>query len=47
MNTIAIGELAVNRLGFGAMRVCGPQVWGPPARYFLNRKFATSKSCIT
>jgi pyridoxine 4-dehydrogenase len=28
--TIRIGDLAVNRLGFGAMRVCGPQVWGPP-----------------
>lgn len=26
-----IGELEVNRLGFGAMRVCGPQIWGPPA----------------
>ena len=25
-----IGDLAVNRLGFGAMRVCGPNVWGPP-----------------
>jgi aryl-alcohol dehydrogenase-like predicted oxidoreductase len=25
-----LGELEVNRLGFGAMRVCGPQVWGPP-----------------
>ncbi|MGH8708429.1 MAG: aldo/keto reductase [Burkholderiales bacterium] len=31
MSAIAIGELTVNRLGFGAMRVCGPQVWGPPA----------------
>jgi len=31
MTTILkIGELSVNRLGFGAMRVCGPQVWGPP-----------------
>jgi aryl-alcohol dehydrogenase-like predicted oxidoreductase len=30
MPTIRIGELTVNRLGFGAMRVCGPQVWGPP-----------------
>ncbi len=30
MTTIRIGELSVNRLGFGAMRVCGPQVWGPP-----------------
>ena len=25
-----IGELEVNRLGFGAMRVCGPQIWGSP-----------------
>ncbi|MBP2157799.1 MULTISPECIES: aldo/keto reductase [Asticcacaulis] len=25
------GELSVNRLGFGAMRVTGPGVWGPPA----------------
>src|ERR1700704_5471824 len=27
---IKIGELSVNRLGFGAMRVCGPEIWGPP-----------------
>ena len=25
-----IGELEINRLGYGAMRVCGPQIWGPP-----------------
>src|SRR5215468_217056 len=25
------GEIAVNRLGFGAMRVTGSGVWGPPA----------------
>lgn len=25
-----LGDLKVNRLGFGAMRVCGPNVWGPP-----------------
>src|SRR5690349_15593074 len=24
------GELAVNRLGFGAMRITGEGVWGPP-----------------
>lgn len=24
------GELAINRLGFGAMRVTGPGIWGPP-----------------
>jgi aryl-alcohol dehydrogenase-like predicted oxidoreductase len=27
---IKLGNLTVNRLGFGAMRVCGPQVWGEP-----------------
>lgn len=28
----AIGdELTVNRLGFGAMRITGPGIWGPPA----------------
>ncbi|GAA3764923.1 aldo/keto reductase [Salinactinospora qingdaonensis] len=25
------GELTVNRLGFGAMQLTGPGVWGPPA----------------
>ena len=25
------GDLAVNRLGFGAMRVTGKGIWGPPA----------------
>jgi aryl-alcohol dehydrogenase-like predicted oxidoreductase len=39
-----IGDLEVNRLGFGAMRVCGPQVWGPPkdrahAHRVLRRAF--------
>jgi aryl-alcohol dehydrogenase-like predicted oxidoreductase len=28
--TIRLGDLTVNRLGFGAMRVCGPQIWGEP-----------------
>jgi pyridoxine 4-dehydrogenase len=29
--TIALGgELGVNRMGFGAMRLTGPGVWGPP-----------------
>ena len=27
---IKIGDLTVHRLGFGAMRVCGPNVWGAP-----------------
>lgn len=25
------GDLAVNRMGYGAMRITGPGVWGPPA----------------
>jgi pyridoxine 4-dehydrogenase len=25
------GDLTINRLGFGAMRLAGPGVWGPPA----------------
>jgi pyridoxine 4-dehydrogenase len=25
-----IGDLEINRLGYGAMRVCGPSIWGPP-----------------
>ncbi len=24
------GELSINRLGFGAMRLCGPGIWGEP-----------------
>lgn len=30
--TVSLGDgLTVNRLGFGAMRITGPGVWGPPA----------------
>ncbi|GBQ52849.1 aldo/keto reductase (plasmid) [Komagataeibacter sucrofermentans] len=25
------GDLAIHRLGFGAMRITGPGIWGPPA----------------
>ena len=28
--TLELGDLKVNRLGFGAMRLCGPGVWGEP-----------------
>lgn len=32
VKTITIGDsLTVNRMGFGAMRLCGPGVWGWPA----------------
>ena len=43
-DTITVGTLRVNRLGFGAMRVCGPNIWGPPkdraaAHKVLRRAF--------
>ena len=28
--TLKLGDLTVNRLGFGAMRVAGPDIWGEP-----------------
>lgn len=45
MSTIRLGDLTVNRPGFGAMRVCGPNVWGPPkdraaAHAVLRKAFA-------
>jgi pyridoxine 4-dehydrogenase len=30
VGTIAIGERTVRRFGFGAMRITGPGIWGPP-----------------
>jgi aryl-alcohol dehydrogenase-like predicted oxidoreductase len=29
--TIAVGAATVNRLGYGAMQLTGPGIWGPPA----------------
>jgi pyridoxine 4-dehydrogenase len=29
--TVQLGDLTVNRMGFGAMRLPGPRVWGEPA----------------
>jgi pyridoxine 4-dehydrogenase len=28
--TLQLGDLVVRRLGFGAMRLCGPGIWGEP-----------------
>jgi pyridoxine 4-dehydrogenase len=28
--TLQLGDLTVERLGFGAMRLCGPGIWGEP-----------------
>jgi hypothetical protein len=42
------GDLAVARIGFGAMRLCGPSVWGWPrdpeaARMVLRRAIELGK----
>jgi aryl-alcohol dehydrogenase-like predicted oxidoreductase len=29
-STVQVGDMTVRRLGFGAMRITGRQVWGPP-----------------
>jgi pyridoxine 4-dehydrogenase len=43
--TITIGgDLTVNRLGYGAMRVTGPGIWGPPA--IKSASLATLKRAI-
>jgi aryl-alcohol dehydrogenase-like predicted oxidoreductase len=36
--TIRLGDLAVNRLGFGAMRVAGADIWGEPKDRAAMRK---------
>jgi pyridoxine 4-dehydrogenase len=28
--TLTLGDLSVHRMGFGAMRITGPGIWGPP-----------------
>jgi aryl-alcohol dehydrogenase-like predicted oxidoreductase len=36
--SIKLGELTVNRLGYGAMRVAGPDIWGEPKDRAAMRK---------
>jgi aryl-alcohol dehydrogenase-like predicted oxidoreductase len=48
---IKLGDLTVNRLGFGAMRVTGPDIWGDPpdraaAREVLARAFELGHTLI-
>ncbi len=38
------GDLTVSRLGFGAMRLCGPGVWGHPAD--RSRPAAVLRRCV-
>jgi len=37
--TVAFGDLTVNRMGYGAMRITGKGIWGPPADH--NAAIAT------
>jgi aryl-alcohol dehydrogenase-like predicted oxidoreductase len=30
LGTLGLGDLMVSRLGFGAMRITGRDIWGPP-----------------
>ena len=36
------GDLTVNRMGYGAMRITGPGVWGPPTQ---TRPLCTWRRC--
>jgi aryl-alcohol dehydrogenase-like predicted oxidoreductase len=41
--TVQLGDLTVNRMGFGAMRITGPNIWGdPPDRAAAKRLLARS-----
>src|SRR3954469_15767183 len=31
--TFQLGDFQVRRMGFGAMRITGPGIWGPPAEH--------------
>jgi len=36
--TLKLGDLTVNRMAFGAMRVAGPDIWGEPKDHAAMRK---------
>ncbi|MGA8289441.1 MAG: aldo/keto reductase, partial [Acidobacteriaceae bacterium] len=42
--TVQLGDLSVNRLGFGAMRLTGKGIWGPPAD--RNAAMATLRRAV-
>lgn len=42
--TVQLGDLTVNRMGFGAMRITGKGVWGPPAD--RNAALATLRRAV-
>ena len=45
--TIGLGDLTVNRLGFGAMHLCGGLVWGRPRdRGHVNRVYIERSNLV-
>src|ERR1035437_5569267 len=42
--TVQLGDLTVNRIGYGAMRITGKGVWGPPAD--RNAALATLRRAV-
>jgi pyridoxine 4-dehydrogenase len=36
--TISLADMTVNRMGFGAMRITGPGIWGPPKNLLESKK---------
>ena len=33
MSTFTIGDIEIHRLGYGAMRITGDGIWGPPRNH--------------
>src|SRR6202044_1114221 len=42
--TVQLGDISVHRLGFGAMRLTGKGIWGPPAD--RNAALATLRRAV-
>lgn len=43
-HTLKLGNITINRLGFGAMRITGPGIWGPPESH--GRAIAVLKKAV-
>ena len=41
--TVKLGDLTVNRLGYGAMRITGKGIWGPPPDHARRHRHPPSR----
>ena len=41
------GDLTVNRLGFGAMRITGPGIWGDPPELTVEEIRAINRAVLS